>query len=292
LPSFELYSPTSLEDALEFLQSSAEASVMASGTDLLPRVRKRQVSPTVILNISALEAELRYIRRDNGVVHIGALTTVSDLMDSTLFADRLSLVHEAAQIFGAPQIRNMATVGGNLCSASSSEDLITVFLALDSQVKLISSEGERSVPLRDFVIEKRRTTMKPSEVMSEVCFGYPKENSWTAFEKLGRRNMLIVAMVNEALALSLEDDMTTVKSARVALNRVAGRIPALAEKTGEFLTGRKLSDETTEKAQSVLTSELKLTGDFRGSAAYRVEVARAYLKRLIQRCSTNIRGLA
>lgn len=101
--------------------------------------------------------------------------------------------------------------------------------------------------------------------------------------------MLIVAIVNEALELSLEDDMTTVKSAKVALNRVGGRIPALAEKTGDFLTGRRLTDETVETAKHMLYSELKLTSDFRGSAVYRVEVVQAYLKKLIQRCTTNIR---
>ena len=103
--------------------------------------------------------------------------------------------------------------------------------------------------------------------------------------------MLIVAIVSEGLALTLEDDLQTVKSARIALNRIAGRVPALAEKTGDFLIGRRLTGETVEQARQLLASELKLTSDFRGSAAYRYEVAQAYLKRLIQRCLDNIRGI-
>lgn len=292
MPSFDMYSPTDLDDALRFKEANAEVSVMASGTDLLPRVRKRQVSHALLLNISPLEADLRYIKSLDGVVRIGALSTVSDLAASALFADRLSMVHEAAAIFGAPQIRNVATVGGNLCSASSSEDLIPVFLALDANVKLISRDGDRSLPLKDFVIEKRRTNLKPSEIFAEVNFRSPTENSWTGFEKLGRRNMLIVAIVNEALSLTLEGDMVTVRSARVALNRVAGRVPAMAARTGEFLAGRRLTEGTIDEAKRVLVSELRLTDDFRGSGAYRVEIAQAFLKRLLERCAERIKEAA
>ena len=293
MPQFDFYLPSDLKDALQLKESGGEGVVVvASGTDLMPRMRKGQVSPQILMSISSLENDLRYLRRENGVIHIGALATVSDLLDSPLFAERLSMISEAAENFGAPQIRNVATVGGNICSASSSEDFIPVLLALDSRVKLISEEGERSLALRDFVLGKRRTAMKTSEILSEVYFESPDGNSWSGFEKLGRRNILIVAMVGEALLLSLEDDLKTVKSAKIALNRLAGRIPAMAEKTTSFMTGRKLTDETIAEAQKVLASELALTSDFRGSAAYRVSIAQAYLRRLLLRCSRKIAGSA
>jgi carbon-monoxide dehydrogenase medium subunit len=280
-----------MRDALKFMESRGEgAAVLAGGTDLLPRIRRRQTIPMALLNIASLQDELRYIREDDGVVRVGALTTVSDLLESDTFGGRLSVVHEAAAMFGAPQIQNVATVGGNVCSATSSEDLIPVFLALDARVKLCSSAAERSLPLRDFVKGKRATAMKPSEILSEVYFGALDGHSWSAFEKLGRRRTLIISLVNESLVLSLEDDLETVGSARIALNRVTGRIPARAEKTERFLTGRKLSDRTTTDAQRMLAAELNLKGDFRGSGAYRAEVATVYLKRLIRRCVAGISG--
>jgi len=291
VPLFDLYSPRNLREALKFMESEREGlAVLANGTDLLPRINRRQIAPSVLLDIASLQDELRYIRKDDGVIHLGALTTVTDILDSDILGGSLSMLHEAAAMFGAPQIRNVATVGGNVCSASSSEDLIPVFLVLDSQVKLISSSGERSLPLEDFIKGKRSTVMKPSEILSEVSFRALEGHSWSAFEKFGRRNMLIISLVNESLALSLEDDLATVRSARIALNRVKGRIPALAEMTGSFLEGRRLSDQTIAEAQQILTSELNLKGDFRGSGAYRVEVARVYLKRLIQRCVARISG--
>lgn len=289
LTLFELYSPTDLRDALKFKESKGNgAAVLASGTDLVPRIRKRQVAPSLLLDISSLQDDLRYVHQIGGTVHMGALTTITDLLESPILKERLSMVREAAEKFGAPQIRNIATVGGNICSASSSEDLLPVFLTLEARVRLISVGGERSIPLKDFVTGKRTTAMEPSEILSEVYFEPPSGEYWSGFEKLGRRNILIVSLVSEALLLGLEDDLLTVRSANVALNRVAGRVPALAEKTGQFLTGRRLTDETIAEAQRVLSSELNLTSDFRGSALYRSQVAQAYLKRLIQHCAARI----
>ena len=291
MSTLELYSPTDLSDALRFIEHDGRSlAVIASGTDLLPRMRRKQTSPSVLVDISSFTEDLRYVRRSDETIRLGALTTVADLLESPLFHGKLSTIREAAMLFGAPQVRNVATIGGNICSASSSEDLIPVFMALDANLKLVSARGERTVPLEDFIVGKRETSMKPSEILAEVSFSPPGEHSWTAYEKLGRRNMLILAIVNEALSLTLEDDLRTVRSARVALNRVSGKIPALAVKTNAFLVGKKVTDQTISQAQKVLASELSLTSDFRGSGAYRTEVAQVYLRRLMERCTKEIGG--
>jgi CO/xanthine dehydrogenase FAD-binding subunit len=291
LSVLELYSPTDLNDALRFLgHDHGNVAIIASGTDLLPRIRKRQVPPSILVDISSFTEDLRYIRQSDGTIRLGALTTVTDLLESPLFYGKLSIIREAATLFGAPQVRNVATVGGNICSAASSEDLIPVFMALDAKLKLVSAGGERTITLKDFIVGKRKTAMKPSEILAEVSFGPPGEHGWTAYEKLGRRNMLILAMVNEALSLTLEDDLQTIRLARVALNRVSGKIPALAAKTSDFLEGKRVTDQTIVQAQKVLASELSLTSDFRGSGEYRTVVAQAYLRRLMERCTRQIGG--
>ena len=119
MPSLELYSPTDLADALRFIEEGGKGvAVIASGTDLLPRMRRRQASPSVLLDISSFTEDLRYIRQTDGMVHLGALTTVTDLLESPFFHANLSIIREAAELFGAPQVRNVATVGGNICSAT------------------------------------------------------------------------------------------------------------------------------------------------------------------------------
>jgi len=291
MSSLELYSPTDLNDALRFMeQEDRNVAVIASGTDLLPRMRRRQISPSILVDISSFAEDLRYVRESDGTIRLGALTTVTDLLESPIFYGKLSIIREAATLFGAPQVRNVATVGGNICSAASSEDLIPVFIALDAKLKLVSARGERTVLLRDFIVGKRQTTRKASEILAEVSFDPPSGHSWTAYEKLGRRNMLILAMVNEALSLTLEDDLQTIHSARVALNRVSGKIPALAAKTSDFLEGKKVVGQTIAEAQKILASELSLTSDFRGSGEYRTEVAQVYLRRLVDRCVRQIGG--
>lgn len=291
LSTLELYSPTDLNDALRFIEHDGRnVAVIASGTDLLPRMRRRLVSPTILVDISSFTEDLKYIRQSDGTIRLGALTTVADLLESPLFHEKLSVIREAAMLFGAPQVRNVATVGGNICSAASSEDLIPVFMALDANLKLVSARGERTVPLKDFIIGKRKSVMKTSEILAEISFSPPGGHSWTAYEKLGRRNILILAMVNEALSLTLENDLRTIRSARVALNRVSEKIPALAAKTNDFLEGKRVTDQTIAGAQKVLASELSLTSDFRGSGEYRTEVAQAYLRRLMERCVRHIGG--
>ncbi len=142
MPGYDIYVPTDLHDALSYLGDYGETtSVIARGTDLLPRLRRRRASAVNLLDISGLEKELRYMRKEDGSIHIGALTTVSDLLESPLIGRDLELIRDAARKFGDPQIRNVATVGGNICSATSSEDLIPVFLALDARVKLVQRQG-------------------------------------------------------------------------------------------------------------------------------------------------------
>jgi CO/xanthine dehydrogenase FAD-binding subunit len=291
MSSLELYSPTDLNDALRFMEHDGRnAAVIASGTDLLPRMRRKQVSPLILVDISSFTEDLRYVRQSDGTIRLGALTTVTDLLESPLFHGKLSVIREAAMLFGAPQVRNVATVGGNICSAASSEDLIPVFMALDANLKLVSARGERTVPLEGFIVGKRETAIEPSEILAEVSFKPPGGHSWTGYEKLGRRNMLILAIVNEALSLTLEDDLHTIHSARVALNRVSGKIPAPAVKTNDFLEGKRVTDQTIAEAQKILASELSLTSDFRGSGEYRTEVAQVYLRRLVERCTRQIGG--
>jgi CO/xanthine dehydrogenase FAD-binding subunit len=291
LPGYDIYVPTDLHDALGYLGDYGETtSIIARGTDLLPRLRRRQASSANLLDISGLSTELRYLRKEDGSFHIGALTTVSDLLESPVLGREFELIRDAARKFGDPQIRNVATVGGNICSASSSEDLIPVFLALDARVKLSSLKGERGLPLKDFILGKRTVFRKSGELLSEIEVGSLPPESASAYDKMGRRNILIIALVNEAVVLTAEGDRETIREAHVALNRLAGRVPQRAKATEEFLGGKKLTGETVASAQDVLASELALKTDFRASGEYRADIAKVYLKRLLELCAFRIRG--
>ncbi len=291
MPPYDIYVPEDLQDALRYMDDNGETtSIIARGTDLLPRLRRRLISASDLLDISGLEKEMRYIREVDGTIQLGALTTVSDLEGSPLLGRELELIRDAAVKFGAPQIRNVATVGGNLCSATSSEDLIPVFLALDAKVRLSSVKKERVLPLRDFILGKRTIFRKSGEILTEVELPPLPPNSSSAYEKIGRRNSLIIALVNMAAVISMEEDMETVRQARIALNRVAGRVPQRAPSTEASLAGKRLTQDALSNAQAALASELSLTDDFRASGAYRLEIAKIYLGRLLDRCASRLGG--
>lgn len=281
---FDIYLPGSLDDVLRFL-SKEEALPIAGGTDLLPRLQSGKLEAKMLVDLSGL-SELRYIREENGQVRIGALTTIAELYESPLLDGPLEIFKHVSRKFGGPQIRNMATVGGNLAASSSSEDLIPVFMALDARVVLSSVNGDRVVPIEKFILDKRKTARRANEIIKEVAFQRPPERAWTAFDKVGRRNILFIALVNMAVYLRMEDGK--VADIRLALNRVKGKVPERAIKTESFLKGKELNDEVLDEAREVLTSELQLTSDFRASAEYRVKVEKAFLKRLLNYCRRRI----
>ena len=285
---FDVYVPSSFDDALKFLSREGhKTTIISHGTDLLPRIRAGELRPEVLLDLSGFDDLLRYIREDGECIRIGALTTVTDIYESPALNGPLEAFKHAAKKFGGPQIRNMATIGGNVGAASSSEDFIPILLALNAKAKLTSVYGDRILSIERLILDKRVIARRSNEIITEIFFKKPPENAWTAFDKIGRRNAMFIALVNMAVYLHVENGR--IKDVRIALNRVKRKIPERAYETEKFLKGKIFTNEVLEGAKEVLERELKLTSDFRASAEYRVEVQKALLKRLLTYCYNKIR---
>jgi CO/xanthine dehydrogenase FAD-binding subunit len=182
----------------------------------------------------------------------------------------------------------VATVGGNICAASSSEDLLPVFLALDAGVKTICMNGAREMPLQEFIVAKRKTTLGRDEILAEVSFQEPGSRSACSFQKLGMRNILIIALVSVAAFLELHDRDSKIKTARIALNRLEAKIPERAENVEREIVDQELNDLTIASAVDRLGDDLALTSDFRASAEYREEAVRVLLRRALVDCQQRI----
>jgi CO/xanthine dehydrogenase FAD-binding subunit len=284
---FDLYVPKSLNDLFRYLDKNRQATVIAGGTDLIPRIERRIVSPKLLVDISGLH-ELRYVDSRGDEIRIGAMTTISDLSESSALATCLEVFRQVSYRFGAPPIRNAATVGGSVAASSSSEDLIPVFLALDASVQLTSINGKRSLPLHKFLLGKRNVDLKPGELITEIAFRKMAKHSWCSFEKVGRRSSLIIALVSAAVFLELDPKQMTITQIRAAFNRVRGKIPERAPLTEEFLRGRQLNDGTVDKGLRILESELMLTTDYRASADYRTRAAKICFERALVHCRDKI----
>lgn len=291
--SIGIFVPRNEGELLRFLKhEGSRSTIVSGGTDLLPRITRNQEEPGLLVDISRVK-ELRYLKRENGLVRVGALTTIDDLSRSVLLDSRYEALRRLGLIFGSPPVRNLATVGGNISAASSSEDLIPILLVLEADVTLKSLASERVLPLMEFILGKRETSRKDEEVVSEVSFKEMGDNSWCTFEKIGRRERLIIALVSLACALRLDPRSDEIQEVRIALNRVHGKVPERASNTEQLLEGRILDAELVRHAASTLESELSLTSDFRASSSYRVRVAKSFLASALThcRCCIKTRGV-
>lgn len=287
---FDMYIPDDLTDLLEYLDSHQSAvQLITNGTDLINRIRRREFTPKVIVDLSGL-SEFNYVRKDGETIRIGALTTIADLASSPVIDSRHVVFREVAAKFGGPAIRNVATIGGNICAASSSEDLLPILLVLNAKVRLKSKLGERLLPLEEFLKGKRLIDLKANEILIETNFQELDTDSTCTFEKVGMRNSLIIAFVSSAVFLKLDGKRKLVDDIRIAFNRVAGKIPERARRSEEALRGKILTPQLLEDAVSVLKRELQTSSDFRVSGEYRSEVACVLFKRALSRCYQRLAG--
>lgn len=287
---FDMYVPQDLPDLLHYLNThQSGVHLIANGSDLINRIQRRQVNPKTLIDISGL-TEFNYVKKAGDLIRIGALTTISDLIDSPIIDSRHEVFREVASKFGGPSIINVATVGGNICAASSSEDVLPVLLVLDAQVRMRSEHGERVMRLEDFLKGKRVTDLKPNEIVVETMFKALDDQTACTFEKIGMRNSLIIAFVNSAVYLKLESKTKRVEDVRIAFNRVGGKIPERSKRAEEKLRGHVLSAQAVEDAAFALRSELKLSSDFRVSGEYRTDVASVLFKRALGRSANTLLG--
>jgi len=289
LRRFDMFVPENLADLLQYLDSHQDGvHLLANGTDLINRMQRKQVTPKVLVDLTGL-SEFKYVKKDEGLIKIGGLTTISELIESPVIDSQYDVFREVATKFGGPSIINMATIAGNICSASSSEDLIPVLLVLNADVHVRSIHGERTIRVEDFVKGKRITDLRPNEVLVETSVRELEPLSACSFEKVGMRNSLIIAFVNCAVYLKLAESKVC-DEVRIAFNRVNGKIPQRARKTEQIMKGKKLNDQSLSDAVSTLRDEFKLTSDFRASEEYRLEVACAIFKRTVGRCANRLAG--
>ncbi len=233
-----------------------------------------------MLDLWSLRGELAYVRREDGFVKIGALTTIDDLYNSFLGKERKYLGFvDLYKGFGAYYLRSIATVGGNIGAGHPLSDAAILLMALDAEVKLVSKSGERMVKLNKLYRGKRELDRRPDELIMEVRFRDTPDNSSTALLKIDRRHGH--SMGYTVTAAYLELDGNIIRDVRIAFDSMGEPYPGRAYKTEEYLRGRELSEETIHGAYSVLESEMKRISDYRAPAEYRLDLSKVLMKRAL-----------
>lgn len=273
--------PRSLEEAAEILRAG-NVTLFAGGTDVMPQTRAGRVKiQPVLMNLRRVP-ELQGITEVGGVVRLGALVTITEMLESALVRDRLNLLWQSCDHFASDQIRNAATIGGNVCNASPAGDTLVPLLALNARAVLVAKPNGalqvRRVPLTEFFLGPGRSCRAPSELLAAVEVPLPPAGFAGEFYKHGTRPGLDIAAI--AIALGARRDGKVLRDVRVAFGSVAPT-PMRAPRTEAALEGRSADAATLEAAAQVALEEIRPISDVRASDWYRRELIRNMLIRVL-----------
>ena len=277
---FHYVNAQTLTQALDLLWEHKDEHVRpaAGTTNIMVEIHLQKYCAGLFVNIRDLD-ELKYIKMEDGLIHIGAGTSISELADSQLLMQYAPALFQAANHFADPTIRHSATIGGNLATASPSADTAPSLLAFDATLTLEHKYGKRTVAARDFFLGVGKTVLKPEELITDIAFP-PAEHS--AFYKLGLRTAMAISVVNLAAQVTCGEDGTMQKVA-VALGSVAPK-PVRAAHAEQALIGQKPTAEVLERAMDALLEDISPITDIRASGEYRRLAARNLLRKVIRKC--------
>ena len=278
IPAFEYTAPRTLSELFETLDGHGnELQVVAGGTDLMIAMKERTVAPKIVVDLGRLRKELGGIAVEDRVLRIGALATFSQIESSPFVARYANALRQAAANVGTLQIRSIATLGGNLATASPAADSAPPLIALGATVTLLTRSGERVLPVQSVFAGPKRNGLRAGEIVSSVEIRANEEvrSAWT---RSAVRNENVLSTVSVAVA-------STVKNGRFGPSRVAlGAVaptPILAEKASGAMTGSEATVEQAERVAALASEDARPISDIRASAHYRKRLVLVLTKRLI-----------
>ena len=292
LPKFEYHAPLTIAEALDQISQYGEkGKVFAGGTDLLVSMKKREVVPEHLINLKDV-GELEGIKYDKAEgITIGALTTIGDIERSNIVREKFCTLWDAVKVMAAPQVRNLGTIGGNLCSAVPSADTAPPLIALGASLKLTGIDQERKVPVEDFFKGPGESVLKPDEILTEIFIPNLPEKSGGAYIKLMRRNAMDLALVGVAAYMRLDEKGKACKAARIALGAVAPT-PIRAPGAERALINKNIDEDLAKEAGKIASQEASPINDIRASKEYRREMVGVLTKRAVMTACRRINETA
>ncbi len=281
MKTFEYLRPLTPAEACELKDKYGKRSrFWAGGTDLLLQWREDIVGIDYCIDLSFIP-DLDYIRKDSDAVSIGSLTRVASLEASSELNHSLSAIREAAGELATPQIRNTATIGGNLCHAAPSADLATPLIVLGAEARILSADDERWVKMDAFFRHVNQTALEENELLAEIKAPIPPAETASCFLKVGR-TVIDIAIVNMSARITM-DEKGVLTDVRIAFGAVAP-VPLRIKTAEEMLLGADVSrieDALIGEVGNKAADEIKPITDVRSSAEYRREISRVLTKRAI-----------
>ena len=279
IPSIEVHKAATLAEASALMgRFSPDVRLLAGGTDVLVDLKTARFSVGHLVALAGIK-KLRGVTEERDGLRIGALTTISELDRSPLIAGAYAALRDATSRMATPQVRNAATVGGNIAGAVPCADLPPILIAMNAGALLSSDKGERTVALEDLVVGPRTTVLRNNELLAAVNVPRPPARFGAAYARFGLREANAIAVAGVAVALALNDDRT-VRSARIALCAVAP-VPRFVREATRLLVGRVLDERACAQAAALAMEAAEPISDLRGSAEYRCQLVGTLTRRAL-----------
>jgi xanthine dehydrogenase FAD-binding subunit len=277
IPKFDYLVPRTLSELFNAIEGRRDFAMIAGGTDLMLALKERTVAPEIVVDLGHLRGELGGISVDKGVLRIGALATFFQIESSPLVARYANALAQAASNIGTLQIRSIATLGGNLATASPAADSAPPLIALGANVTLLGRAGQRKVPIQTVFVGPKRNGLRRGEIISSVEIP-ANEGVFSAWTRAAVRKENVLSTVSVSVGSSIHD--AKFGESRVALGAVAPT-PILAEGASKAMTGSEATAGQAEKVASLAAAEAKPISDIRASAEYRRHLVFVLTRRLI-----------
>lgn len=279
---FEYLEARTLRQALSLLgRHGEEARIVAGATDFLIRWRQGTWNPGYVVSIKRIPGldRVSYSRRTG--LRLGALATVHTLENHPLIRQHYPVLSAAASTFAGVQVRNLATVGGNVCNASPAGDMLPPLLGLGAQCRIVGPAGERWLPLDQFFVGPSRSALKHSEILTELRLPSPAPNTGSLYIKDSPRSAMDIASVGVASVVSLDATGQVFQEVKIALGAV-GPTPFEAKAASELLKGKQVEQGIIDEAARVAVSEARPIDDIRATATHRRAIVEPLTRRTLQ----------
>ena len=278
---FEIFQPASIQEARELhIHHGPGGYFLAGGTDLAIAIKEKGLVPRYVVDLKRI-GSLSGIRENaDGSLVLGALATMREVEISRVISRRFPFLSQSAGEVGSIQIRNRATIGGNIANATPSADVVPALLVLEAQVTTSTQNGEKQVPLESFFLGPGKTVMERGDILTEIIIPPASANLRGEYIKFSPREMMDLAYVGVAVALLTDGDENVCREVRIALGAVSP-VPMRARKAEAVLVNRVINEESAERAGEAAAGECTPISDVRASAAYRRHMVRVNTKRAI-----------
>ena len=279
-PSFDYHVPDSVNDAIGMLQKyGSEAKILSGGMSLIPLMKLRLAEPAHLIDINRISG-LDYIKESDGFLKIGALAREVDLEKSELVRSKYPLLLDTTLVIADPLVRNRATIGGNLAHGDPANDHPATMLALEAEIVVVGSQGERKIPVTSFFTDLFTTALSSGEILTEIRIPIPPPGSGGAYFKLERKvGDFATAGVAAQLTVGKDDVCERIG---IGLTNV-GLTPVKARRAEEALRGKKIDGESIKRVAQLAAQESEPTADLRGSQEYKRDLVRVLAIRALDR---------